>query len=153
LLAASTGCSPKRRCRQWKPGAIYQPGRLGGKLIATTGDIELACGVNADADDPGDPSSRVLRVGDGVSAPILIYKAEPFYSEAARRAKLQGTTLLYVEIYPDGYAHNIRTVHMLGLGLDAMAIKAVRQWRFKPGTRDGLPVIVAATIEVNFRLI
>ncbi|MGO9094873.1 MAG: TonB family protein [Bryobacteraceae bacterium] len=133
----------------------YQPGRIGRKLIATRGHVELACSVNADADDPAvnDTSSRALRVGNGVSVPSPIYKAEPFYSEAARRAKLQGSTLLYVEIYPDGYAHHIRTLRMLGLGLDAMAIAAVRQWRFKPSTRDGQPVIVRAEIEVNFRLI
>jgi TonB family protein len=35
--------------------------------------------------------------------------------------------------------------------LDEKAIEAVRQWKFKPGTRDGNPVTVSATIEVNFR--
>jgi TonB family protein len=39
------------------------------------------------------------------------------------------------------------------LGLDEAAIEAVRQWKFKPGYQDGKPVAVAATIEVNFRLL
>jgi TonB family protein len=50
-------------------------------------------------------------------------------------------------------AHNIRIVRSLGLGLDEKAIEAVTQWHFKPGSKDGQPVTIAATIEVNFKLL
>jgi len=39
------------------------------------------------------------------------------------------------------------------MGLDEEAVSAVSQWRFEPGTKDGIPVPVAATIEVNCRLL
>src|SRR6201993_2145533 len=95
----------------------------------------------------------VFRVGGGVSAPQLTYKKEPEYSEEARKAKYQGTVTLYVEVGTDGKAHNIRVLHSLGLGLDEKAIEAVNQWKFKAGMKDGKPVTVAASIEVNFRLL
>jgi TonB family protein len=94
----------------------------------------------------------VFRVGGGVSAPLLIHKVEPEYTEEARLAKYQGTVLLYVEIGPDGTATNIKVARSLGLGLNEKAIECVKQWRFKPGMKDGRPVTVMATIEVNFRL-
>jgi TonB family protein len=98
-------------------------------------------------------SPDAVKVGGGVTAPQVLYKAEPEYSELARAAKYQGSVLLYVEIGPDGKAHNIQVVRSLGLGLDQKAIEAVSQWQFRPGTKDGQPVTVQATIEVNFRLL
>ena len=78
---------------------------------------------------------------------------EPEYSEEARKAKYQGTVTLYVEVDPSGRATNIRVLHSLGLGLDEKAMDAVKQWKFKPGMKDGKPVTVQASIEVNFRLL
>ncbi|MGO9230652.1 MAG: energy transducer TonB [Bryobacteraceae bacterium] len=95
----------------------------------------------------------VYRVGNGTSAPVLLYKKEPEYSEEARKAKYQGTVVLAVEVDPSGRAINPRVVRSLGLGLDEKAMEAVRQWKFKPGYHNGKPVTVAATIEVNFRLL
>src|SRR5262249_17070533 len=92
-------------------------------------------------------------VGDpGVSPPRLIFKVEPEYSEAARKAKYQGTVLLGLEVNTAGEPQNIKVARSLGLGLDEKAIEAVKQWRFKPGTKDGKPATLQTTIEVTFRL-
>ena len=95
----------------------------------------------------------VFRVGGGVTAPILLAKKEPEYSDEARAAKCQGLVMLYVVIGTDGQAYNIKLMKSLGFGLDEQAVDAVMQWKFQPGTRGGLPVAVEATIEVNFRLL
>jgi TonB family protein len=99
------------------------------------------------------PEEKVYRVGDGVTAPKLISKAEPEYTVEARRAKIEGTVVLYVEIRPDGRAHNLRVTRSLDAGLDQKAMEAIEKWTFQPGQKDGKPVAVAATIEVNFRLL
>jgi TonB family protein len=101
----------------------------------------------------GGAGGGVFRVGNGVTPPRPLFKPEPEYSEEARKAKYQGTVVLYVEIWPDGKAHNIRVVRSLGLGLDDKAIEAVLKWKFAPGKKDNTPVKVGATIEVNFRLL
>jgi TonB family protein len=93
------------------------------------------------------------RIGGGVSAPVPIYQPEPEYSEEARKAKWQGTVLLSLVVDESGKAVNIKVTKSLGLGLDQKAIEAVEKWKFKPGMKDGKPVPVQASVEVNFRLL
>jgi TonB family protein len=110
--------------------------------------IRKALGTQASS-----PKSEAFHIGGGVTPPKLLSKVEPEYTEEARTAKYQGTVALSVEIGPDGIARNINVVRGLGLGLDENAITAIQQWHFQPGTKDGAPVPVIATIEVNFRLL
>jgi TonB family protein len=93
------------------------------------------------------------RIGGGVSPPQLIFKVEPEYSEEARKAKFQGTVVLFVVVDEKGNPRDIQVQRPLGLGLDQKAIEAVQKWKFSPGKKDGKPVAVQATIEVNFRLL
>jgi len=92
------------------------------------------------------------RVGGGVSAPKVLYDPDPEYSEEARKAKFQGTVVLWLVVSPDGKPQQIRVTRALGMGLDEKAVEAVRQWRFEPAKKDGQPVPVQINVEVNFRL-
>ena len=92
------------------------------------------------------------RVGGGVSAPRALYAPDPEYSEEARKAKYQGTVVLWVVVGPDGRPRDIRVQRTLGMGLDEKAIEAVRSWKFEPAKKDGQPVAVQINVEVNFRL-
>ncbi len=77
----------------------------------------------------------------------------PEYSEEARKAKYSGSVMLSIVVNTDGRADDIKVVRSLGMGLDEKAIEAVGRWRFRPGTKDGVPVRVRAQVEVNFRLL
>jgi len=129
------------------------PGSGGGIGTGSGGGIGSGKGGGLGPGEGGGVGGGVFRVGGGVTAPSLLSKVEPEYSEEARRAKYQGTVVLYVEVFPDGKAHNLKVLRSLGLGLDEKAIEAVNKWRFRPGFKDGKPVPVQATIEVNFRLL
>ena len=91
-------------------------------------------------------------LGGGVSAPRAIFAPDPEYSEEARKAKYQGTVVLYMIVGPDGRARDIRVVRSVGMGLDEKAIDAVRTWKFDPARRDGQAVAVQINVEVSFRL-
>jgi TonB family protein len=95
----------------------------------------------------------VYTVGNGVTAPELVSKVEPEYSEEARKAKYSGSVLLSIVVNTDGKAEEIKVVKSLGMGLDEKAVEAVRKWVFKPGRSKGVPVKVRAQVEVNFRLL
>ena len=88
-----------------------------------------------------------------VTQPVLLWKIEPEYTDEARRAKIQGTVVLRIEVDTRGQAQNITVHQSLGLGLDERAIEAVRRWRFRPGYRNGKPWAAAAMVQVNFRLL
>jgi TonB family protein len=101
----------------------------------------------------GGTGGGVFRIGRDVSAPVLVSKVEPEYSEEARKAKYSGTVLLSLIIDERGLPRDIKVVRPLGLGLDEKAIEAVRKWRFRPALKAGQPVAVSASVEVAFRLL
>jgi TonB family protein len=110
--------------------------------------------TGADADKSKEPGATdpVLKVGNGVSPPRLIYSPEPEYSKEARKKKFQGTCVLRVIVGADGNPRDIRVQRTLGHGLDEKAIEAVKKWKFEPAQKDGQPVAVQINVEVSFRL-
>jgi TonB family protein len=89
----------------------------------------------------------------GIVPPRVVHKVEPQYTEQARQAKIAGTVVLHLQIDQQGHAEHIHIARSLDRGLDRQAVDAVRRWTFEPGRLNGKPVRVAATIEVNFRLL
>ena len=102
---------------------------------------------------PKDPLlGPIYKVGLGVTPPKPRQTPDPEYSKQARKDKFQGQCVLGVIIGPDGRTYNIKVTRPLGEGLDEKAIEAVQKWRFEPARKDGKPVAVAITIQVEFHL-
>ena len=127
-------------------------GSGGGIGSGVGGGIGSGTGPGVGPGHGGGFGGGAYRVGGGVSAPRAIYDPDPEYSEEARKAKHQGTVLLWIVVGPDGRPRDIRVQRALGMGLDEKAVAAVRTWRFAPAMKDGHPVAVEVNIEVNFRL-
>ncbi|RPI54443.1 MAG: energy transducer TonB [Acidobacteria bacterium] len=102
----------------------------------------------------GGTGGGAYRPGNGVETPRLLREVKPQYTAQAMRAKIQGEVLLECIVQPTGEVGNIRIVRSLDstFGLDQEAIKAARQWRFAPGTKQGQPVPVLVTIAIAFTL-
>jgi len=129
------------------------PGSGGGMGSGSGGGLGSGKGAGFGPGEGGGVGGGVFRVGGGVSQPAVIYKVDPEYSEEARKAKYSGTVMLSVIVDAEGKARDIHVARSLGMGLDEKAIEAVSKWKFRPGMKDGRPVNVRATIEVNFRLL
>jgi protein TonB len=102
----------------------------------------------------GGTGGGAYRPGSGVTLPVKIREVKPAYTSDAMRAKVQGTVLLQCVVRPDGTVTDVEIVKSLDptFGLDQEAVKAARQWLFRPGTRFGEPVPVLITIELTFTL-
>jgi protein TonB len=124
---------------------------LGDKKGHGIGDLPDGDGIG---DVPGKPGLDIRgRIGNPTKPAQLIYRVDPEFSEDARKAKFQGIVVLMIEVGTDGRAHNLRIVQTPGLGLDAKAVEAVTQWRFKPASRGNTPVASTARVEVYFHLL
>jgi TonB family protein len=128
-------------------GGTQQAGGGGGDRLPRTD-------LSADNDlAPGQCDTRgVYRSGGDVTAPVLVHRTDPEYTEQARVAKYLGTVLLSVEIDQTGTPTNIKVQRGLGLGLNEKAVEAVKQWKFRPGQKDGIAVSVQTKLEIVFRL-
>ena len=95
-----------------------------------------------------------LPCDEGVQIPTLLREVKPSYTWSAQDALIQGVVKLEAIVTVEGLVDDIVVVRSLDseAGLDDQAIKAIRQWRFKPGTRMGEPVPILASFEISFRL-
>src|SRR5579862_1866398 len=134
-------------------GASNGTGSGGGMGSGSGGGIGPGRGQGYGPGSGGNFGGGAYKIGGGVSAPVPIYKPEPEYSEEARKAKFQGTVVLFIVVDEKGNPRDLKVIRPLGLGLDQKAIEAVEKWKFRPGMKDGHAVPVQATIEVNFRLL
>ena len=102
---------------------------------------------------PGPPSNGP-GLGGGISAPRVIEDPKPEYSDEARKAKFEGTVVLWLIVDSNGKPRDVKVVRSLGMGLDEKAVEAVRLWKFRPAMKDGnTPVAVEVNVEVNFHLL
>jgi periplasmic protein TonB len=127
-------------------------GSGGGIGSGSGGGVGVGHGPGVGAGSGGGIGGGVYKVGGGISAPQAISAPDPDYTEEARRAKKQGTCVLWLIVDAAGRPRDIKVVRGLGLGLDAKAMEAVRQWRFQPALKDGKPVDVQISVEVEFHL-
>lgn len=89
-----------------------------------------------------------------VTIPVLVHEVKPQYPMGARKAGIEGTSQLKIQVLPDGSVGEIQVVKSTGdPSLDEVAQKAVKQWKFKPGLVGGKPIPVWMTLSVKFELI
>jgi TonB family protein len=129
-------------------------GSGGGAGTGTGSGIGPGTGSGLGPGTGGGTGGGAYRPGAGITLPEVVREVKPAYTAEAMRAKVQGVVWLECIVMPDGAVADVRITKSLDpvFGLDQEAIKAARQWRFKPGMRQGQPVPVIITIELTFTL-
>ena len=108
--------------------------------------ILLAVGMGVGA------AAHTSQARDVTTAPVLLHEVHPWYPAAAMAAKQQGRVALAITVKPNGTVGKVHVTQHLSKELDSAAVKAVKEWRFKPGTKNGKPVPVDTTAELTFTL-
>jgi TonB family protein len=90
----------------------------------------------------------------GVTLPQPTRQVKAQYTAEAMRQMIEGDVLLGVVVKADGSVGAVDVKESLDsvYGLDENAVKAMKEWAFKPGTKDGKPVAVRVDVKMKFTL-
>jgi protein TonB len=98
--------------------------------------------------------TTVYTPGDGVTLPQVVKQVSAHYTSEAMRQMIEGEVVLEVVVKPDGDVGDVKVKQSLDAvyGLDEEALKAMKQWQFKPGTKNGEAVAVRVDVKMRFTL-
>ena len=133
-------------------GDSHGPGRGGGVGSGAGTGIGEGDGAGIGPGSGGGIGGGPYRPGSGIIPPRVLREVKADYTEDARRRGLTGDVVLEIVVRRDGSVGTVKLLQGLGLGLDDRAIAAVRQWRFAPAERLGVPVDVIVEVGVEFKL-
>jgi TonB family protein len=110
-------------------------------------------GPQAATNSPGSSAPASDVDAGNINPPVSIYKINPGYTPEAHAHKIQGVVEMSVVVDAKGNVGDAKEVSkQLGYGLDELALQTVKTWKFKPATREGVPVPVRVNVKMEFKL-
>jgi TonB family protein len=102
----------------------------------------------------GQDTRTVYQAGEGITLPKVVKELKPAYTPAALKARIQGSIGLDAIVLETGAVGEVTVVRSLDTeqGLDDEAVKALKQWQFEPGMKDGTAARVRVEVEMTFKL-
>jgi TonB family protein len=85
-----------------------------------------------------------------LSGPAPLRKVDPKYPPTLINEHVEGEVVLYAVIRRDGSVDSIQLVRGIDEQLDANAMNALSQWKFRPALREGTPVELEAIVHIPF---
>lgn len=86
-----------------------------------------------------------------LAGPVPFRKVDPKYPPELRSLHVEGEVVLYAIIRKDGSVDSIQLVHSIDPRLDANAMEALAQWKFRPAEKRGEPIDLEAVVHIPFR--
>lgn len=97
-------------------------------------------------------TTEPIYVTGDITKPVQIKQVEPEYTDAAKRERIQGVVILQAVINETGDVENVKVLKSLPHGLAEAAVDALKRSKFRPATRNGVPVAVYYNSTVLFQL-
>jgi TonB family protein len=98
---------------------------------------------------PMDSAGPHIASGE-VNAPAPVRKVDPKYPPTLIKDHVEGEVILYAVIRSDGSVDSIQLVRGIDPDLDANAMQALGQWKFRPATKQGAPIDLEAIVHIPF---
>ncbi|MFZ3340134.1 MAG: energy transducer TonB [Terriglobales bacterium] len=114
-------------------------------------EVNPKCVMAPDESASKNAQPQRVRISPGVATGLLVKKVTPEYPADARQARIQGTVILQAVIDKDGNVADLSLVSGHPM-LAPAAIRAVKQWKYKPYLLNGVPMPVETQVTVNFTL-
>jgi len=107
------------------------------------------------------PAAQVIEVNTFVdpsevdSLPVVIKKQAVEWPVAAQRSRRQGVIIMQATVNADGLVDAVTILRAddEGFGIPEAAMAAAREFRFKPGTKNGVRIKTYATITEAYRFV
>jgi TonB family protein len=136
--------------RSAQPEQIFASRRIY-KMLVNMPNLNSATGswilnfseLRTDSAGPRPASSEVI-------APGPLRKIDPKYPPTLINEHVEGEVVLYAVIRRDGSVDSIQLVRGIDEQLDANAMQALSQWKFRPATKQGLPIELEAIVHIPF---
>jgi len=139
------------------------PGSDGGMGTGSKGGMGVGNGLGVgegDGENIGGSGFHLglppRRTGDHTivdARPVLLNTPRPFYTEEARKNKVQGVVRVRVLVDASGAVREVFVTRGLPDGLSEQAVRAAYQMRFRPAVKDGHQVSYwLSNVEIEFNL-
>lgn len=99
------------------------------------------------------PAERIYEVGSGVTPPVAIHKVQPPYPPSMVRIGMPATVVVRCVIDRNGRVRDPQVVVPAMQPFNEEVVRAVRQWRFRPGSLNGQAVEVYLELKVHFSVV
>ncbi len=104
----------------------------------------VACILPAQTDD-----ESVYDLGPGVTPPRVVKQVNPHYA-TNRGVRAVGSVIIALVVSSKGLPKDPHVVKSLEKDLDQSAVDAVKEWRFAPAQKNGKPVAVRVSLQIEF---
>jgi len=131
------------------PGFAEGPGDASGSSGFCLSDCAAAPAVAAA--EPAAAHRGPYRPGGDIREPVRIRSVAPVYPPLAVSARVAGRVVVDCVIDEEGRVTNVAVLEGHRL-LDAAAVDAVRQWRYRPTLLNGVPIAIQLQVVVSFTL-